>query len=80
MTTVKQLPGHQEVATGANIVTNVVGGITQYLVGSINPYPNNNLIVGNTYSLTDPTHQSLVVALLHAPGGGMKTATFILQT
>lgn len=80
MTTVKELPGHKEVATGANIVTHVVGGVTQYLVGNINPYPNGDLIVGNTYSLTDPTHQSLVVKLLHAPGGGMQTATFVLQT
>jgi hypothetical protein len=79
MTTIKEVPGHKQVATGNNIQTQVVGGQTQYLVPAINPYPNPNLVVGNTYSLTDPTHQSLVVALLSAPGGGMQTATFVIQ-
>ena len=81
MTTIKAVPGHQQVATGNNVQTQPVpGGATQYLVSGIAPYPNNNLQVGNTYSLTDPKHQSLVVELVHAPGGGMQTATFQLQS
>ena len=77
-TIIKELPGHAQVAAGNNVVTQVVDGVTQYLVGAIQPL-NPNLVVGNSYSLTDPTHQSLVVELLHAPGAGMMTATFILQ-
>ncbi|HVG34216.1 MAG TPA: hypothetical protein VM911_14090 [Pyrinomonadaceae bacterium] len=79
-TTVKQVPGFQVVATGNNIVTQA-GPPTQYLVGNIAPYPNDNLIVGNTYNISDPAHTpGIVVALVHAPGGGMRTATFQQQT
>lgn len=80
MTTIKEVPGHKQVATGSNIQTAVNNGVTEYQVASINPYPNSDLIVNNTYSLTDPANQSLVVKLLHAPGGGMQTATFVLQS
>ncbi|HEY2116783.1 MAG TPA: hypothetical protein VGJ51_16930 [Candidatus Angelobacter sp.] len=79
MTTVKALPGHQQVATGNNIQTQA-GPPVQYLVAAINPYPNDNLIVGNTYNISDPTHQGIVVELIHAPGGGTQTATFQQQT
>lgn len=79
MTTIKELPGHKQVATGNDINT-VVGTPTQYLVGNIAPYPNSDLIVGNTYNISDPAHYGIVVALVHAPGGGMRTATFQQQT
>lgn len=78
-TTVKELPGHRQVATGGNIQT-MAGPPIQYLVANIAPYPNGDLIVGNTYNISDPTHQGIVVALVHAPGGGMQTATFETQT
>jgi hypothetical protein len=78
-TIVTQLPGHQQVALGDNIQTQA-GHPTQYLVAHIAPYPNNNLIVGNTYNISDPGHQGIVVELVHAPGGGMQTATFQQQT
>lgn len=79
MTTIKKLPGHQQVATGNNIVT-VAGTPTQYQVSNIAPYPNSELIQGNTYNISDPTHQGIVVELVHPPGGGMLTATFQQQT
>jgi hypothetical protein len=78
-TTVKELPGHRQVATGGNIQVQV-GPPTQYLVPGINPYPNSDLVVGNTYNISDPNHQGIVVELVHAPGGGMQTATFRQQT
>ncbi|KUZ70389.1 hypothetical protein [Burkholderia ubonensis] len=78
-TTVKEVPGFKVVATGNNIQTNG-GPPTQYLVPGITPYPNSNLVVGNTYNISDPSHHGIVVALVHAPGGGMHTATFQQQT
>jgi len=79
-TIVTQVPGHQQVAHGDNIQTQI-GNPTQYLVGHIGPYPNNNLIVGNTYKITDAAHpRGILVELVHPPGGGMQTATFQQQT
>jgi hypothetical protein len=80
-TTVKEVPGFQVVANGNNIVT-VNGPPTQYLVSNINPYPNDDLIVGNTYNISDNgTYPGgLVVELVNAPGGGMMTAVFQQQT
>jgi len=75
-TTVKELPGHRVVATGNNIQMHG----NDYLVPNINPYPNPDLIVGNTYNISDPHNPGIVVELLHAPGGGMHTATFRQQT
>jgi hypothetical protein len=79
-TTIKTVPGFHEVATGTNIVT-VAGPPTQYQVSHIQPYPNDDLIVGNTYNISDPTHHpGIVVELIYPPGGGMQTATFQQQT
>ncbi|KVT68616.1 hypothetical protein WK56_23850 [Burkholderia ubonensis] len=78
-TTVKEVPGFKVVATGNNIQVNA-GPPTQYLVPGIAPYPNKDLVVGNTYNISDPSHQGIVVELVHAPGGGQQTATFRQQT
>ena len=79
-TTVKEVPGFKVVANGNNIVTQA-GPPTQYLVANIAPYPNDDLIVGNTYNISDAAHPTgIVVKLVHAPGGGMRTATFQQQT
>ena len=79
VTTVKEVPGFRVVATANNIQTQA-GPPTQYLVPNIVPYPNNDLIVGNTYNISDPTHTGVIVELSHAPGGDMHTATFKQQT
>ena len=78
-TIVKEVPGFQQVATGNNIAIQA-GPPTQYVVGNIAPYPNSDLVVGNTYNISDPLHQGIVVVLTHPPGGGMRTATFQQQT
>ncbi|PPU76997.1 MULTISPECIES: hypothetical protein [Xanthomonas] len=79
-TTVKQVPGFSTVATGSNIQVQA-GNPTQYLVAQIAPYPNDDLVVGNTYNISDPNHAAgIVVELVVAPGGGMRTATFQQQT
>ncbi|APP81139.1 hypothetical protein [Xanthomonas hortorum] len=79
-TTVKQIPGFRAIASGNNIVVQA-GNPTQYLVLHIAPYPNRDLVVGNTYSISDPNYPpGILVELVHAPGGGMQTATFQQQT
>jgi hypothetical protein len=79
-TSVKEVPGFKEVARGHDIQVNG-GPPTQYLVSHITPYPNDDLIVGNTYNISVPTHApGIVVKLVHAPGAGMRTATFEQQT
>lgn len=79
-TTVKEVPGFNTVATGNNIQVQP-GNPTQYLVAQITPYPNDDLIVGNTYNISDPNHAAgIVVELVGALGGGMQTATFQQQT
>jgi hypothetical protein len=80
VTTVTEIPGFLQVATGNNIQQQP-GNPPQYLVSRIAPYPNDDLIVGNTYRLADPAHpRGILVELVHAPGGGMQTATFQQQT
>jgi len=71
-TTVKELPGHKEVATGNNIQEQ--GG--EYYVSNIRPYPNDNLIKDNTYNISDPSNQGIVVKLKTPPGAGTQTAIF----
>lgn len=79
-TEIKELPGFRVVATGNNIQVQP-GQPPQYLVPNIAPYPNNDFIVGNTYKISDPINPGgIVVELVHAPGGGMRTATFQPQT
>ncbi|WOB50115.1 hypothetical protein NYR97_01415 [Xanthomonas hydrangeae] len=79
-TTVKEVPSFNTIATGNNIQVHA-GNPTQYLVAHIAPYPNDNLIVGNTYNISDPNHAAgIVVELVAPPGGGMQTATFQRQT
>ncbi|WP_219819455.1 hypothetical protein [Xanthomonas bromi] len=73
-TTVKEVPGFKVIANGDNILVQA-GNPTQYLVSQIGPYPNSNLIVGNSYDIPDPNHATgIAVELVHAPGGAMQTA------
>jgi len=73
-TVVTEISSSRIVAHGANIAVQS-GHPPTYLVARIDPYPNAGLVVGNKYTIADTTHQ-LAVELLHAPGGGMQTATF----
>ncbi|MCM5618208.1 hypothetical protein, partial [Xanthomonas hortorum] len=64
-TTVKQIPGFRAIASGNNIVVQA-GNPTQYFVSHIAPYPNRDLVVGNTYSISDPNYPpGIVVELVH---------------
>lgn len=80
VTKVVQIPGFNQVATGDDIEVQQ-GNPPQYLVRGINPYPNRDLEVGNTYKITDPLNsRGILVELMYAPGGAMQTATFQRQT
>ncbi|KVN58180.1 hypothetical protein [Burkholderia stagnalis] len=78
-TTIKAVPGFAQVATGGNIQVEA-GPPTRYLVSNIQPYPNSDLIKGNTYNISDPSIRSIAVQLIHPPGAGMRTATFQQET
>lgn len=54
-TAVKEVPGFNTIAAG-NSRQVPAGNPIQYLVAQIAPYPNDDLIVGNTYSLSGPNH------------------------
>ncbi|KVC57930.1 hypothetical protein WS63_12230 [Burkholderia stagnalis] len=78
-TTIKAVPGFAQVATGSDIQVEA-GPPTRYLVSNIQPYPNSDLIEGNTYNISDPSNHGIVVQLIHPPGGAMRTATFEQET
>lgn len=75
-TLIKEVPGFKQVATGDNIQKSG----SEYRVSNIAPYPNDDLIMGNTYNISDPSHHGIVVSLKSPPGGGMRTAIFEPQS
>ncbi len=77
-TSVKATPEFSEIATGDNMII-AEASRREYRVGNIQPYPNNALIAGKTYTISDPIHGELPVLLRYEPGSGLRTAVFELQ-
>ncbi len=76
-TIVKEVSDLKQIAEGNNIITVVLPGKREYQVSGIVPYPNDHLIVGKKYQISDSAHQhDLVVFLKSPPCNRMMRAIF----